>query len=215
MRKDEITRVAQGDQLICALGDVWLSKSMDNRLIRYRTSSFRMRLAARLLLETRNLLYIPDLDMFELIMPKNFDAIAKATLLLCKSNDCDELKHPSVALKVGYDMSRLAGLKLAQSFKIYDDIGKIDAQEFLQVMKLQWATNVSKLAHTVVNERHFKERRQLPNPKDTQTLAEKLTSSSNDIDLSDKGQYTAVAKLVLPRLMLYNRRRCGEIEALP
>ena len=68
MRKDEISDVAQGDELIGALGDVWISKSMDNRLICYRSRSFRMRLAARLLIEVRRLLGVPDMTMYELLI---------------------------------------------------------------------------------------------------------------------------------------------------
>ena len=68
MRKDEISDVAQGDELIGALGDVWISKSMDNRLICCRSRSFRMRLAARLLIEVRRLLGVPDMTLYELLI---------------------------------------------------------------------------------------------------------------------------------------------------
>ena len=50
MHRDTITEIAQNVELIIALGDVWLMKNIRNKLKRNSFTSFRMPLAAILLL---------------------------------------------------------------------------------------------------------------------------------------------------------------------
>jgi len=48
MKKDNIFELVINDTLIKELGEMWMIKSYDNKLKRCKTSSFRMRLSARL-----------------------------------------------------------------------------------------------------------------------------------------------------------------------
>lgn len=116
MRKDDTTAIAQGDVLIGALGDVWLAKTCDNKLKCHQTTSFRMKLAARVLTEACKKLQRPNLFMYELIDQTHFDAVADVALQLCEPK-YDKLTHPIVALKIGYDIARMAGLKIARQTK--------------------------------------------------------------------------------------------------
>lgn len=45
-------------------------------------------------------------------------------------------------------------------------------------------------------------------------VSTKLTEKLNNFDYKDNTQYAEVAKVALLRLMVYNRRRSGEIEEL-
>jgi len=45
--------------------------------------------------------------------------------------------HPSEPLKLGFDISRLAGLKLAQSIKKSDEVGQKEANYFIQLLKME------------------------------------------------------------------------------
>ena len=214
MRNDDVSRCAQKDNLICQLGDVWLSKSIGHKLRRGRDSSFHMRLAAKLLLACRERLHMQSIDMFNLLIMKNFDIIVEETLKLCGLNEHEELAHPSTANKLGFDIARLVSLKYGLCLRNKDSDGKEEADGFLKLMKIDWSTKVTKRVGDLLRERHFENRRQLPHPKDIETIAEKLSSTLTAYDFKNKTQYTTVAKTALLRLMVYNRRRSGEIEEL-
>jgi hypothetical protein len=95
-----------------------------------------MRLCARLLENVRFLTGIPDFTVTDILSPKYFDDVVKVTLDLCKLDEHDRLKHPSVALKVGYDLGRL---KLCNGIKQQNDEGVHAAKEFLELIKFQWS----------------------------------------------------------------------------
>ena len=216
MQNDKVSRCAQEDSLICNLGDVWLSRSIGHKLRRGKDSSFHMRLASKLSLVCRQRLEEPGLDMFQLLKVKYFDIIVDETLNLSGTNEHGELAHPSTAGKVGFDLARLVSLKyglcLRQEGSLTDE--KEEADGFLKLMKIHWGTKVTKRAAELMKERHFENRRQLPHPADIETVAIKLSLKFANFDYKDKNQYREVAKTALLRLMVYNRRRSGEIEEL-
>jgi len=155
-----------------------------------------------------------DLTMNDLISPKYFDEVVTATLSLCSHNDEFVLKTSSVALKIGYDLGRLAGLKICQCIKSGLEGGQDDARKFLEMMKFYWSVKVSKFAHCSLQEKHYNNHRSLPHPQDIKIVAESLVELAENLDISTKTSYHEAVKVVLPRLMVYNRRRSGEIEAL-
>ena len=214
MRKDEISICAQNDHLICNLGDVWLSKSIGHELRKGKDSSFHMRLAAKLLMECRKKLNNSNLDMNDLLTMKNFDTIIEVTLQLCGKNEHDELLHPSTANKIGFDLGRLVGLKYGYCLRQKDTVGKEEADGFLKLMKIDWATKVTTHAGVLLRQRHFENRRRLPHPKDIEIVAKRLSEKLADYNYEQKTMYVQVARTTLLRLMVYNRRRSGEIEEL-
>lgn len=47
------------------------------------------------------------------------------------------MDHPSTALKIGFDLCRLASVKLGNSIKSGEEQGRLDASNFLNLMKLE------------------------------------------------------------------------------
>lgn len=216
MKKDEISEVAQKDTLILALGDAWLSKAFDNKLRRKYYSSFRMRLAARLLIIIREKLQQPQATMYEVLKPATFDAIAESALDASVRDNAEELKHPSVSIKLGFDVSRLASLKLALAIKNGRTSDREEVMDFISLVKIQWSSKVAKLARVNLNRHHFDTPKTLPHPSDIKTLTDFLVKELDALNLEDhsKDNFRRVANLTLARLITYNRRRCGEVEAL-
>ena len=214
MGKDAVSDCAKGDFMIRNLGEVWLAKSVDHKLRRARIASFQMRLASRLVLECRKRLKNDCLSMFDLLRIKNFDLVADATLHLCGKNEDVDLRSPSVATKVGFDLVRLAGLKGTYCLRQGDADERKEAKGFLTLMKVEWSTKVTRLVNSLIRQRHFENKRKLPHPKDIETVASNLSEKLEKYDYKDKSQFVLVAKTVLMRLMVYNRRRSGEMEEL-
>jgi len=68
MLNDEFSRLVKADKLIIELGEIWMVKSYGNKLARNKTSSFRIRLCARLLENVRILTGIPDLAVTDICL---------------------------------------------------------------------------------------------------------------------------------------------------
>ena len=120
MSNNEITKVAQEDVLIVCLGNSWLRRNCGNKLKRRYYTSSRMRQAARLLIDLHKLDASEVKEvMMSYLKPSCFDIMAKAALLTASvcSDDEENLKSPSTAIKVGYDLKRMLNWYRNQEWK--------------------------------------------------------------------------------------------------
>ena len=219
MKKDEITEIAVADPLIMSLGDIWFMKNIDNKRRRKYYASFHMRLAARLLSAFRRR-GSKDSTISDMLTPGNFDKVAEVALEIC-SNDMGqsgELQHPSTAVKTGFDVMRLASSKVGIAIRQGNKVMKTEAEEFMYLMNKEWSVKVNKLARSTLSERQFNRKKELPHPEDIVTFSSYLVKQLQSLDLdpttADSVNFRQTAMLVEARLMLYNRRRPGELEAL-
>ena len=214
MKNDAVKDLVQKDVLIICLGDTWLAKSIDNKTKRKNIASFRMRLAARLLKvlrEEEKEANSDEMFMLDFLTPQHFDNIAKAALLTCSTDENEELAHPSTAVKLGFDVARMAQNKLCIGIKAKNKTFKEDAIEFLSLMKHQWSEMVNKQARSLLSARHRVKTVKLPKPDDIKTLNLHVVKEVKKAELTP-ANFRNVAILVQARLLLYNKRRSGELE---
>ncbi|XP_078310283.1 uncharacterized protein LOC111116385 isoform X1 [Crassostrea virginica] len=218
MIRDNITEIAQGDHLITVLGNIWLMKNVGNKLRRKNFTSFRMRLSARLLSILRADAQLPSASMDYFLSPKQFDRVVSCAVKACKEDENEDLKNPSTAIKLGYDLSRLANAKLGIAIKEGNDGGKKEAGEFLQLLRMEWSVKVTKLARVTLDLRHFNKKKELPDPSDIEKIAAYLVREIKKLDLTISNCSEIVFReaivLTEARLLIYNRRRPGELESL-
>ncbi|XP_033737472.1 titin homolog [Pecten maximus] len=221
MTRDEITEMAKNDPLIVALGNNWLRRNLANTLKRKYYTSSRMRGAARLLCHLHNLSRV-KLPMIDYITPSYFDTMCEAALL-CANVDADDeedLASPSSALKIGFDIGRLAHLKLGITIREGNIKGKEDAEQFNSLMKMEWTLRVSKIAHLKLNAMKLRKTSPLPVPEDLASISTYLKSELKGLDLTQRSSvktsdiYKRAVILTQTRLLTYNKRRSGELEAL-
>ena len=122
--------------------------------------------------------------------------------------------HPSTALKVGYDLSRLASANLGFCIKSQDEKGKQEASEFLRLLQMEWGVKVSKLAQVTLDERHLNKLKELPLPDNSVKPSSYLINKIKELDLINpcESSFREAVVLTEARLLLYNRRRPGELE---
>ena len=84
-------------------------------------------------------------------------------------------------------------------------------------MKAEWTSRVTKLAHKVLRERRLLKHFHLPLPSDLKKLAQTVEKQLKGLNLkreeADATSYRKAVKLAETRLVLYNKRRGGELEA--
>ena len=221
MNQDELTKVAQGDNLIVALGEDWYLKS-DNKLRKREYASSHMRLMARCLMRMRTLAkskgytHMETANLDEFIDTEYFDLIAEAALQCSAQNDYvdepEDIVSPSVANKIGADIVKVAGTKLCYAYKSHNQ-GLIDRTfHFLKMYELRWFIQVRNL--TRISALNKKKTVVLPSPSDIEKITSYVKTTLSGMTLTEAGLFKETAMLVQSRLVLYNKRRPGEIEGI-
>ena len=240
MTADEISKVAQNDPLIVMLGESWLRRNLSNKLKRKYYSSQRMRVNARLLIELRKkkekensagsqlsdeAQQVEDADipvpLCDFLVPARFDNVAKAAIdvSLPYFDDEEQLKAPSNAIKVCYDLIRLVNAKWASIQKNQGSKEEaVNCEVFLQLIKVEWSEKVTRLARSILAERQLHSRKEIPSPDDVQKIVEFIKKELKLISLRKKtasiSEFRKLAILVQTRLLIFNKRRSGEIDAI-
>ena len=190
MKNDEISRVAKSDPLICCLGNASMKRNIGNKFMRRYNVSRDMRLAARCLMELRELQEGEEaqknLDWYDALIPSQYDNIVQAVFRVCRENvmdpleeeediDVDDLEAPSNAIKLSYDIARLSSLKITKAINLEDKkLGEKTRKEtnrFIEKFNYNWSTDVKKRARHVLRERKLNATVELPDPKDIARLA--------------------------------------------
>jgi len=217
MTNDIISKTAQQDPLIICLGNTWMCRNIGNKLKRKYYTSSRMREAARLLLNARDLLD-SNLSMSDLLRPENFDNVAKGALITASPgfDDEEDLQAPSTAIRLGYEIKRMLSVKWAEGIKSKDKTAAKDSKSFLKFMKFEWSTKVTKLATVTLQVRSFNKEKSLPEPEDIIKIQEKIRNDIKTFDEKDTTpqNFRFAAEVSQARLLLYNKRRSGEIEGI-
>lgn len=219
MKNDEISNMAQKDILIISLGNLWLLKNIGNQLKRKYYTSQRMRDAARLLINLQQQTH-SKLTLYDYLTPALFESVVKATLTTASPDfdDDEDLKAPSTAIKLGNDIKRMVGAKWAMSLKSYKQEEVSKCNDFLKLMQLEWSVKVTKMALITLQLRQFSREKSLPHPDDLVNLQNHVKAEVNKLELGQaKASLTTfrrAVELCQTRLLIYNKRRSGEIEAI-
>ncbi|XP_038063286.1 uncharacterized protein LOC119733978 [Patiria miniata] len=228
---DEVGKTARADALIVCLGNQALARNVGNKLMRGNYTSSVMRLASNLLLHLRKdpvqKIAPPSPgspgcsnknDMWDYIRPQHFDRCVKAALATAfqDGDDLNELDAPSNAIKIGYDLKRMCNLKMGIAIRARNAGTREECRDFMDLMQSEWSTRVTKLARVRLAERQYNLKQQLPKPDDLVQMNNFLTKelSNFDLSLSTLDNYRTAVQLVEAKLISYNRRRCGEVQAM-
>ena len=121
--------------------------------------------------------------------------------------------HPSTAIMIGYDLTRLASAKLGVACRRKDKEMRAEAKDFLYLLKTEWALRVNRRANEIILERKFNKKKPLPLPEDVQQLALYLLKLLREYEYKvGVTSWRDVAITLGAYLLSYNKRRPGEIE---
>ena len=221
MRMDEVSDVAKSDETIVALGESWLRRSIDNKEKRRYYTSQHMRLMAKVLIELRRLDQVDgnissDKTFADYMKPSEFDRIIAAALECCFPfmDDMEELKAPSNGIKIKYDLKRMLTARWALLVKTDKHNEAIEeVKTCLELVSIEWGEKITKLAHAIMVRRQFSIRKELPAPDDVQRLTEHVSSQLRSAELTPEN-FSRIVMLAQTRILLYNKRLSGEINAI-
>ena len=221
MTQDDVSSTAQEDPLIRALGESWIKRNVGNKEKRPYYASARMRLAARLLLQLKASLQQKDADkelhLWDFLRPKYFDEVVLAALK-CSfpiADDVEDLGAPSNAIKLNYDIIRIINCKWGMIVKETgpEDSEAKECEAFLRLMDKEWKEKVTTTARAVLSRRKFEEKKDLPSPEDIEKITRYLVEKLQKMPL-DSEHFSQITVAAQTRLLMYNKRRTGELEVI-
>lgn len=200
------------DMLILEMGNNSIQINVRNPLKRGKYASATMRLCARALQAVRDAIG-RDVSWHDCLVPAMYYTVVKAVCIVSGKTD-DSFQHPSNALKLGHHIKELANSKYILARINKNDADAEDASTFKELCVKSWKRDVSSLACATLNERTFNKVAELPEPGDLEKLSLYLQQQAGGIsEISTKDQFRHAVEVAQARLLTYNKRRPGELEA--
>lgn len=155
------------------------------------------------------------------IKPANFLHVVQAVKHVAGyDGETQTYKCPSLALKIGHSLSKIAMLVESQANIQNDYSAAKDARVFRRVYETKWNELVSAASLRTLQESKWNAPQLLPFTKDVQTLHSYLDvqqqhSHSKLSTETSPETWTQLTKVTLTQVILFNRRRAGEVSKMP
>lgn len=217
MLDDDVFRAVKSDACIIEYGEHLYNKhGYDPSKHEYIRQ--KLRELGRLLLCSKQTTHMKTIK--EHIKPANFMHLVEAVKKLA---GYDSEKHtyscPSLALKIGYSLTKVSMLVESHANVIGDETGAKEAQTFRRVYEAKWNELVSSTSLRNLQESRWNTPQLLPFTKDVQTLHCFLDAEQQDLyhklsSVTSLQTYTRLTKVILTQVILFNRRRSGEVSKI-
>ncbi|XP_028319226.1 uncharacterized protein LOC114473662 [Gouania willdenowi] len=217
MQADEITSAVKNDRHIIRIAEQLLNKkgSSDASQAYIRQT---LRELGRLLIAARNATTLKT--MADFINPKKYVEVVKAVKLTCGyDEETEKYRVPSLAKKIGNALSKLSKVVKVQALIAGDKVLEKKATDFQEVHSEKWNELVSATAARNASESQWNVPTMLPFTEDVQKLHTFLNKncdecSSNLLEEASEKNWSALAKVVMAEIILFNRRREGEVSRM-
>lgn len=135
------------------------------------------------------------------------------------SEQTGKYQRPSLARKVGHSLHFLAMFIKSEGLKRKDKQATQDAEEFAQLYQESWRFDIASQALTQLDQSKWNAPQLLPFTQDIQKLhchlAEKQQQHLNDLQGHPlPSNWKELAKVTLTQVVLFNRRRAGEVSRM-
>lgn len=217
MINDPVTQAILNHKIILQFGEnMYRQQGADPT--RHEHIRQNLRQIARLVLEAQKLTPLKELDDF--FVPSNFRHVVSAVNVLAGYNSKkNSYARPSLAIKLGYQLQKICGIVETNAINAGDESKAKSAQSFLDVYKKKWNKLVSSTALTSLRETKRVKEKSIPSVQDVKILnsymiqVHTLTETRFKEHISTE-TYAALLKAILSRIILFNRRKPGEVSGL-
>jgi hypothetical protein len=211
---------ARNDTLLCSFGALAYARH-GNEQNMHQVISQKMRQLARLLLGARKL-SSDVVHLTDLIDASKFSLVPQVVQNVGGfSADTNSYDRPSVCLKLGHAIKKGATICKSNAMQSGNTELRRKAQGFLELCELQWTDAVLPAALRTLVQRQWNNPKRLPLAEDvaklTAYLHQEIEEAKTKLAMSDSnpGDWRSLARLTLVQVMLFNRRRSGEVERVP
>nr|CAI5821174.1 unnamed protein product [Callosobruchus analis] len=210
-KQDEISQVCHTDEIIMKFGALLFEKFSSNQYEYIRQS---MRQPADLDNNIKNLTHA--------LLPKHFDTSILAVKKLCATVYDKQQKYtvPSLALKLGHSLRKCSQIVRGVALRKGDLKLEKEMSGFISIMEIEWQNRISSVALRSLSERKMNSAQMLPITEDLMKLNfyldDIITMHQNNIqdNVDIRYNWSCLDSAVLSRLVLFNKRRSGEVARL-
>lgn len=219
MKMDTIGIAARNDKLICTFGER-LGYKHGHDPDKYTYIRSQLRDLARILIKCRQT--IPVVQSLEnCIDPQYFSTLMEVCRDLAGYDDhLNSYEKPSLAMKLGTLLSHVTDVLLSVAIERNDVELKQRCQSLKSLVGIRWTTEVTSIAHRTTIERKKNQINIVPLTQDVKTLTEylqKQTATNRECLIdnpSNRSSYISLQKSLLAQVILFNRRRPGEVSKI-
>ncbi|CAJ1071516.1 uncharacterized protein LOC124050300 [Xyrichtys novacula] len=218
MNPDPITDIIKNDKVILDIGQHLLNKggSSDKNKQNVRE---KMRELGRLIKSARRGTTLNKME--DLINPEKYMETVKAVKLTCGyESDTNKFLIPSLAIKLGNALVKASKLLKAQGLISNNNELVKNASGFQEVHQEKWNEVISATALRNIREAKWNVPTLMPFTQDVQKMHTYLSQMQDEWhkSLSETPSTRAwmeLAKVCLAQIILFNRRREGEVSSMP
>lgn len=214
MHKDDVSTAIRNDHYLMQFAQSLFNKHGSDRS-KHEYIRQKVRELGRLLVTLRHTTRIHNME--EAIKPGNFFILTSAVKRVSGfDNENNTFKAPSLALKIGHSLRKISDLIMCRAL-MEEDQEVIDSiRRFHTLHETKWSELVSHSALSNLSEAKYNKSTRLPLAKDVQKLQLYLgqqveLTKEKLADNPTAGTYAALAKVTLCQVILFNRRREGEV----
>lgn len=222
MADDEITAVVRNDKMMkryLELQTAGLGHALDHKSKDVYKVNQNVRPLARLVLEARK--SVAQIDLNCLLMPAYFDLVVQSTLNLCRIDSGDNLNFGS---SMGYILGHVIAIKAGIAIRCDDEQMGKDARNFKVLFDAEWHKRVNSILKKRKDNLEVAKRNEIPLTNDLVSfrnyLSQRLQVLTDRLPTIPAGEkkvteWHELSKVLLCRLILFNKRRVSEISDLP
>ena len=216
MTNDTIKLVVQNDKLIMwysALRVESLGEEADQKQSDIYRVSQGSRTLARLVMQCR--LTKPAATLDDLISGENFDLVVSATKKLAFTDN----QSYTLARFIGNLLGHVTQIKIGKALRSADSIKLQDATNFQKIFEAEWNYRVNSVGVKKMNTLKRNTLQVIPLTEDLITFRSFLQNSISETSSSLKNDiktctWIKLSKLIMVRLIVFNKRRRAEVKEL-
>ncbi|XP_059215616.1 uncharacterized protein LOC131993639 [Centropristis striata] len=217
MNQDKIAIAVKKDRYLLEYG-YRLFKKNERVISQHQYIRQKLRELGRLMLAAKKVAPVNTIE--ELIKPEKYSHVVTAARCLAGfSDETGKYKCPSLARKVGHSLHALAMFKKSEGLKARDKGTVQDAEEFAQLYQESWKFDIASQALIQLNQSKWNSPQLLPFTQDVQSLNSQMSEKQQQhLDAlkedASPSNWKDLAKVTLAQVILFNRRREGEVSKM-
>ncbi|XP_035991287.1 uncharacterized protein LOC105936613 [Fundulus heteroclitus] len=217
MKDDEVSAAVISDFYILQLAQSFFNKHGQDPS-KHEYISRKICEVGRLLLIQRKEFSIFNIE--DAVRPSNFHILIQGVKKVSGFHeDSHSYQTPSLALKLGHSLHKISDLICCPALVSGNDELRKSCQAFKLLYSSKWSELVSHAAKTTLRGTRFNKPSTLPFTEDVQRLhqhLEKITNSASETLRSEPStqNYKELRRTTLAKLILFNRRRGGEVSKM-
>ena len=214
LRNGSVKKKILDDPLIIAFGQSQMKRLRAAKGDKHSYLSQRLRLLGRLLIECERISSC-SVSLDDLCKPENFDLLIRTVQNMTEA----ESKPKSTGLKIGMVIRKCCVLAKCLAIKSANNIRRTQADDFLALMDGEWSDLLSSSLLRELYDKKLNKDTVLPVTSDLMKLNslinERICKATQDISVfPSEENYFKLAKVTLCKIIVFNKRRSGEVSRI-